>query len=56
MTTLEFDTEGITDCPMSETATREECEKCNYYVGIDWRRGIFREVCCYEDIFPEEEE
>ena len=49
MTEIKFDTEGITDCPMSETATREECLDCIY-------RKVTEVIeCIYKDIFTEEE-
>lgn len=50
MTELKFDTEGITDCPMSEKATREECIDCIY------RKVSEANECVYRDVFVVEEE
>ena len=50
MTILEFDTEGITDCPMNGRAKPEECFGCNY-CKVNSSDLIAR--CIYKDVFVE---
>jgi len=62
MTILKFDTEGITSCPMNETATKKECWDCKYYKEIKTGRfglsGVtwYMPTCTYKDVFLEKEE
>lgn len=50
MQEITFDTEGKTDCPMSERATKEECLECIYR---KMSHDGHIESCIYKDIFTE---
>ena len=63
MIELKFDTEGITSCPMNETATKEKCiRRCAYYgwstSGVSAKNPIAEviDLCSYSDKFPEPSE
>lgn len=53
MIELKFDTEGITDCPMNELVTRDECLDCQYFGGFS---PHWQALCNYGDNFPEPKE
>jgi len=52
MVELNFDTEGITYCPMYELATRLDCVFCRYHK----ENNNNDYTCIYEDVFPEPNE
>ena len=49
MQELIFDYEGITSCPMNETATRLDCVFCRYHK----ENGDHHYFCIYQDVYPE---
>ena len=48
---IEFDCDGIANCPMNEIATVEECLDCIYH-----KENEAGDICIYEYVFPEPEE
>ena len=48
---IEFDCDGIANCPMNEVATIEECLGCIYH-----KENETGDICIYEQVFPEPEE
>ena len=47
---IEYDAEGITNCPMNGIATREECMVCRCFKGL---RTYFEGECAYDAVYSE---